>query len=133
MSEYGDFCREQRTAQQEHRRRQALEAFRFMEEMIGLGFTQAPVGAGFRFSRKEDGMMLRIDFWPSTGKWNVVGTPNYDSGPRKMIKWAKAHTTKHGKLETENPVVPLPSVTDRPTGPGNPPWDDCPCKICRSK
>lgn len=125
-SDYGDFCREQRKRQQAHRRRQAADAFPFIEKMIGLGFTQAPVGAGFRFSRKDydTGKMLRIDFWPSTGKWNVVGTPRYETGPRKMIHYAKAHTTKEGKVDTAKPPTPHQSDWEgAPAGKDDPPWN----------
>lgn len=127
MSDYGDFCREQRARQQAHRLRQAGDAFRFIEEMIGLGFSQAPCGNGLRFTGRKNyetgAPGLRIDFWPSTGKWNVVGTPDYPKGGRQMVKYAKAFTTAEGKVETANQPAPKAPRVWKPTGPGNPPWE----------
>lgn len=136
MSDYGDFCREQRQRRQAVRRSNEVGNWRFTEDMIALGFTMTPVGAGWRFSRKdyaEGGKLLRIDFWPSTGKWNIVGTPDYMLGGSKMVRKAKALTTKEGNAETRGKVELKPKWTGEPSGPNEPPWEDCPCALCKEK
>lgn len=121
MSDYGDFCREQRAHKREVRRKQSKDNFRFMDEMVALGFVYTPVGGGWRFSHES--VKLRLDFWPSSGKWTEVGTNVYDCGPRKMVNHAKAFVTKHGQLETANQPTPKAPRKWKPTGPGNPPWE----------
>lgn len=127
MSDYGDFCREQREAKQKHRAHKAVENQTFVEQMIGFGFTYAPLPGGYRFSRKDFATdeMLRIDFWPASGKWTVVGTNVFNTSPSKMVHWVKSRTTKEGKIETDNAPTPktVPWVHN-PTGPGKPPWRD---------
>lgn len=124
MSDYGDFCREQRQRQQAHRRARPFEVTGWEDEMRKLKFSVEPVGAGKRFTHKHrDGTIVKIDWWPQSGKWTHVGTNTYRTGERAMIKYAKAHTTREGKIETSTkPVASGKPREWRPTGPGNPPW-----------
>lgn len=122
MSDYGDFCREQRQRKQEFRRSKAHENWAFVEEAVQWTATRADLPGGYRFTLRDG---QRVDFWPSSGKWTVVGSNVYRNDPRGMIKWMKAHTTKEGKIETQGNVTPKETEwTGRPTGPGNPPWED---------
>lgn len=134
MSDYGDFCREQRAEKQTRRAKSFADNYHFKAKMQALGFTSSDLPGGQRFSYKfPDGRMLRVDWWPSSTKWTVVGSNVYRKGGNAMEHYAKAHTTAEGLTETSKPIAPKASITDRPTGPGNPPWDDCPCDICKKK
>lgn len=65
-----------------------MEAYeKYIFQMVRLGFTEATVGAGHRFTHPNG---LRIDFWKQSGKWTEVGTNKYTLGPKRMIQYVKA-------------------------------------------
>lgn len=92
---------------------------RFVTEMWDRGFTSAALSGGMRFTRGD----MRVDFWPSSGKWTEVGTNVYSASPSDMLKLADRYTlTEPAPAPDDN--VPLDtSWVKRWSKPGEPPWE----------
>jgi hypothetical protein len=113
VSDYGDFCREQRAAKQKTRAARGRENVRFEQEMLALGAIPTPLPGGWRFSFADG---TAIDFWGSSGKWTVVGSNKYSASPNKMLERAK-------QCRLPEPAPPEPKWVGKPTGPNDPPWE----------
>lgn len=85
MSDMGDMYREMREHRQETRRKAYGENQRFVEEMkVVANSTEFGSVLRYRFTFSWG----QIDFWPSSGKWMVVGEKGSRTGPRKMVTYA---------------------------------------------